>query len=100
MREKVDYSSKSGKVLNLWRKHKNKVYAVILVIVGALGGNADRVTSLIPSNPENDSRLLEVEKQLQVLDKRITNLERPFSHDDGGADMDDIPTSDRIRLKK
>ena len=53
----------------MWAKHKNKVYGLILLLIGGVGGNADRIPSFV-------SYLLEpTTDRIEVLEEKVENLE-------------------------
>jgi hypothetical protein len=68
----VNDKSDLGDAVTWWVKNKNKVYAAILVIVGVLGGNADRVNELLPTVEHSHDDIIE---RLDNLDGRVIILE-------------------------
>ena len=56
-----------SKVISWWAKNRQKVYAVVILIVGLLGGNVDRLSEIVSSMyPENP--------QIQLLTDRVDDL--------------------------
>jgi len=77
--EKVEISA----VLAWWIKNKNKVYGIILVAIGMLGGNADRISKtiadILPDGavvPANDlePRIDTLESNQAILRQDVNNL--------------------------
>jgi hypothetical protein len=68
----VNDKSDLGDAVTWWVKNKNKVYAAILVIVGVLGGNADRVNELLPTVEHSHDDIVE---RLDNLEGRVIILE-------------------------
>jgi hypothetical protein len=67
-----DNKADLGDAVSWWVKNKNKVYAAILVIVGVLGGNADRVNELLPTVEHSHDDIVE---RLDNLEGRVIILE-------------------------
>lgn len=83
--EKVDV----GDVITFWAKHKNKIWGGILLAVGLLGGNVDRVGSLIPdvANPG-------LVKRVESLENSVKSFNTVFSENKFCTCSDKTPKGD------
>lgn len=74
--------------LSIWIQYKNYIYSFIIFMIGAIGGNVDRVPSIIRDVVPNDvpiefedlkpmhNRLLYLEKEVIRLDNRIDEVSK------------------------
>lgn len=70
-----------------WSKHANKVYAVLLILGGLLGGNVDRLPEVFPDITTLQETVNEVDGKVDLLDVRVETLENQWrshldSHDE------------------
>lgn len=77
-----------------WIKHKNKVYGLLLMIVGAFGGNVDRFSDLLPTSPTVQNKLDAHGNTLDNHEERIKVLEAK------GADRGPTPVLQSVKKTK
>lgn len=68
-REKLTAEEAAG-WFALWLKHKNKVYGLALLIIGALGGNVETIVSAFPDVHD----VAGLRKQVVVLEEDVQKL--------------------------
>ena len=61
--------------LTFWEKHKNKIWGIVLVVLGAFGANVDRFANLFPLPPEVNNRIESVEARVERLELKVKKLE-------------------------
>ena len=76
-----------GKLAAFWKKYNKQIWSVILIIVGALGGNADRLAGAVSTVPDylpTSKSFSELSDKVDNLSERVDNLEKLDSRKESG----------------
>jgi hypothetical protein len=64
-----------GEALSWWAKNKTKVFALIALLGGLIGGaNSGTIGGLVPSNPEVSAQLNDHENRIKALEEDNKSL--------------------------
>ena len=57
----------------LWIRYKTQIFGVIVLIVGALGGNVDRLYEFLPNTTVINKDITDLQNRVTALEVKINN---------------------------